>query len=64
MLFFGECVARLLVPGPLVNEAPLTALGGRWVADHGLLVTATVVPAPNARVRPGGSGVGRVAAAD
>lgn len=41
----GAFTARLLVPGPLVNEAPLTQLNGRWLADQGLLVTAVVVPA-------------------
>jgi 4'-phosphopantetheinyl transferase EntD len=43
-----ECTftARLLVPGLLVNGSPLTELSGRWLADHGLLVTAVVVPAP------------------
>jgi 4'-phosphopantetheinyl transferase EntD len=41
----GTFTARLLVPGPLVNGAPLTILNGRWLADEGLLVTATAVPA-------------------
>jgi 4'-phosphopantetheinyl transferase EntD len=41
----GTFTARLLVQGPLVNGAPLTLLRGRWLADHGLLVTAAVVPA-------------------
>jgi 4'-phosphopantetheinyl transferase EntD len=41
----GTLTARLLVPGPLVGGSPLTLLHGRWVADHGLLVTAIVVPA-------------------
>jgi 4'-phosphopantetheinyl transferase EntD len=41
----GTFAARLLVPGPLVNGTPLTQLGGRWLADQGLLVTAVVVPA-------------------
>jgi 4'-phosphopantetheinyl transferase EntD len=41
----GTFTARLLVPGPLVNGARLTLLNGRWLADHGFLVTAVVVPA-------------------
>jgi 4'-phosphopantetheinyl transferase EntD len=41
----GTFTARLLVEGPLVKGAPLTMLNGRWLADHGLLVTAIVVPA-------------------
>jgi len=41
----GTFTARLLVPGPLVNGSPLTRLNGRWLADHGLVVTAVVVPA-------------------
>jgi 4'-phosphopantetheinyl transferase EntD len=41
----GTFTARLLVPGPLVNGAPLTLLSGGWLADQGLLVTAVVVPA-------------------
>jgi 4'-phosphopantetheinyl transferase EntD len=41
----GTFTARLLVQGPHVKGAPLTMLNGRWLADHGLLVTAVVVPA-------------------
>jgi 4'-phosphopantetheinyl transferase EntD len=41
----GTFTARLLVPGPLVAGTPLTKLNGHWLADHGFLVTATVVPA-------------------
>ncbi len=41
----GTFAARLLVHGPLVNGSRLTQLSGRWLADQGLLVTATVVPA-------------------
>lgn len=41
----GTFTARLLVEGPLAKGAPLTKLNGRWLADHGLLVTAIVVPA-------------------
>jgi 4'-phosphopantetheinyl transferase EntD len=41
----GAFTARLLVPGPLVAGSPLRLLHGRWLADHGLLVTAIVVSA-------------------
>jgi 4'-phosphopantetheinyl transferase EntD len=41
----GTFTARLLVPGPLVNESPLTQLNGRWLAHQGFLVTAVVLPA-------------------
>ena len=47
----GTFTARLLVPGPVVNESPLTLLHGRWLSCQGLLVTAVVVPATyNARI--------------
>ena len=41
----GTFTARLLIPGLLVRGSPLSVLRGRWVADHGLLVTAVVLPA-------------------
>ncbi len=41
----GTFTARLLVPGPQVAGTPLTTLNGRWLADHGFLVTAAVVSA-------------------
>jgi 4'-phosphopantetheinyl transferase EntD len=41
----GTFTARLLVPGPLVAGAPLTKMNGRWLAGHGFLVTAAVLPA-------------------
>ena len=41
----GTFTARLLVPGPLVNGAPLTSLHGRWLAVRGLLVAAIALPA-------------------
>lgn len=41
----GTFTARLLVPGPLVAGVPLTTLNGRWLADHGLLLTTVVVSA-------------------
>jgi enterobactin synthetase component D / holo-[acyl-carrier protein] synthase len=41
----GTFTAHLLVPGPLVGGSPLNLLRGRWLSDHGLLVTAIAVPA-------------------
>ena len=41
----GTFTVRLLVPGPLLDGSPLNLLRGRWLTDHGLLVTATAVPA-------------------
>jgi 4'-phosphopantetheinyl transferase EntD len=41
----GTFRARLLVPGPLVDGAPLNVMHGRWVAARGLLATAIVVRA-------------------
>lgn len=41
----GTFTARLLVQGPFVNGSPLTLLNGRWLADHGLLLTAVVLSA-------------------
>jgi 4'-phosphopantetheinyl transferase EntD len=41
----GTFTACLLVQGPLVGGSPLTRLNGRWLAAHGLLLTAVVVPA-------------------
>jgi 4'-phosphopantetheinyl transferase EntD len=41
----GTFTADLLVPGPIINEEPLTEMRGRWMAYQGLLVTAVVVPA-------------------
>jgi 4'-phosphopantetheinyl transferase EntD len=41
----GTFIARLLVPGLVVNGAPLNLLRGRWLADHQLLLTALVLPA-------------------
>jgi len=37
--------ARLLVDGPVVNGAVLTAFSGRWLVRDGLIVTAIVIPA-------------------
>jgi 4'-phosphopantetheinyl transferase EntD len=39
----GTFTVRLLVPGPLVGGTPLTMLNGRWLSDHGFLMTAAVV---------------------
>jgi 4'-phosphopantetheinyl transferase EntD len=41
----GTFTARLLVPGPPVTGSPLTSLRGRWLADHGLVVTAIALRA-------------------
>ena len=41
----GSFAARLLVPGPLVADQPLTEIHGRCLADRGLVATAVVVPA-------------------
>lgn len=41
----GTFTVQLLVPGPLVHGSPLSVLCGRWVADHGFLATAVVLPA-------------------
>jgi 4'-phosphopantetheinyl transferase EntD len=35
--------ARLLVPGPVVNGAPLREFGGRWCVEDGIVMTAAVV---------------------
>jgi 4'-phosphopantetheinyl transferase EntD len=35
---------RLLVDGPVVNDAVLTGFTGRWVVSDGLIATAIVVP--------------------
>jgi 4'-phosphopantetheinyl transferase EntD len=37
--------ARLLVPGPVTAEGPLTGFTGRWLHRRGLVVCAIVVPA-------------------
>lgn len=41
----GTFAARLLVPGPEVDGAPLTGFSGRWLARDGLVVTAIAMPA-------------------
>ena len=38
----GTFTARLLVDGPEVNGAALTAFEGRWLIDAGLIITAIV----------------------
>ena len=46
----GTFEARLLVPGPVVNGAPLTGFSGRWLVENGLVATAIALPAePGAR---------------
>jgi 4'-phosphopantetheinyl transferase EntD len=47
----GTFDARLLVVGPRVGGRRLTGFSGRWLVDHGLILTAIVVPA-TATVRP------------
>jgi 4'-phosphopantetheinyl transferase EntD len=44
----GTFTARLLVPGPTLDGRQLDAFTGRWLAGHGLVLTAIAVPA-----RPG-----------
>ncbi|SDJ27417.1 4'-phosphopantetheinyl transferase family protein [Nonomuraea jiangxiensis] len=41
----GSFAARLLVPGPVVNGAPLTGFRGRWLARDGLALTAIALAA-------------------
>jgi 4'-phosphopantetheinyl transferase EntD len=40
----GTFTARLLVPGPLLAGRRLTGFAGRWLARHGLVLTAIAVP--------------------
>jgi 4'-phosphopantetheinyl transferase EntD len=40
----GDFEARLLVAGPRVDGKRLTGFTGRWMVDHGLILTAIVVP--------------------
>jgi 4'-phosphopantetheinyl transferase EntD len=40
--------ARLLVQGPEVNGAVLTSFEGRWLVRDGLIITAIVIPRPDA----------------
>jgi 4'-phosphopantetheinyl transferase EntD len=40
----GTFAARLLVEGPVLDDSPLTAFTGRWLAGRGLLLTAIAVP--------------------
>jgi 4'-phosphopantetheinyl transferase EntD len=39
----AEFRARLLVPGPVVDGAPLTEFRGRWCVEEGIVAAATVV---------------------
>ncbi|ROP31335.1 4'-phosphopantetheinyl transferase EntD [Couchioplanes caeruleus] len=40
----GDFEARLLVTGPRVDGKRVTGFTGRWLVDHGLILTAIVVP--------------------
>ena len=46
--------ARLLVPGPVVGGASVSAFHGRWTVEGGVLCTAVIVPAGDPR-RPLGA---------
>jgi 4'-phosphopantetheinyl transferase EntD len=39
----GRFRARLLVPGPIVDGAEMTAFDGRWLCRQGLALTAITV---------------------
>jgi 4'-phosphopantetheinyl transferase EntD len=41
----GTFEARLLVPAPVIGDAPLTGFAGRWLARDGVIVTAITLPA-------------------
>ncbi|WP_036375014.1 4'-phosphopantetheinyl transferase [Micromonospora sp. ATCC 39149] len=41
----GAFVAHLLVPGPVLGGAPVTAFSGRFLVDRGLVLTAISIPA-------------------
>ncbi|HTK65606.1 MAG TPA: 4'-phosphopantetheinyl transferase superfamily protein [Pseudonocardia sp.] len=41
----GRFSARLLRPGPTVDDAPLTCFDGRWTVASGLIATVVLVPA-------------------
>jgi enterobactin synthetase component D / holo-[acyl-carrier protein] synthase len=40
----GTFSARLLVPGPVVDDVELTSFAGRWLIENGLVVTAIALP--------------------
>jgi 4'-phosphopantetheinyl transferase EntD len=42
----GTFSARLLSPGPLLADGPLTRLSGRWLVRDGLLMTAIALAPP------------------
>jgi 4'-phosphopantetheinyl transferase EntD len=46
----GTFAARLLVAAPVVSGFPLTSFPGRWLASHGLVLTAIAVPTTQAAV--------------
>jgi 4'-phosphopantetheinyl transferase EntD len=39
--------ARLLVPGPLLQDQPLSGFSGRWLVSDGLVLTAIALAAPS-----------------
>ncbi|WP_320068585.1 4'-phosphopantetheinyl transferase family protein [Micromonospora sp. RTGN7] len=41
----GTFVAHLLVPGPVLDGAPVAAFRGRFLVDRGLVLTAISIPA-------------------
>jgi 4'-phosphopantetheinyl transferase EntD len=43
----GRFRAQLLVDGPHVGDAPLTAFSGRWAARDGIVVASVAVPWPS-----------------
>jgi 4'-phosphopantetheinyl transferase EntD len=45
----GTFRARLLVQGPIVGEERLTDFRGRWRVEDGVVLSAVVVPAPDAQ---------------
>ncbi|MEV7964610.1 4'-phosphopantetheinyl transferase superfamily protein [Sphaerisporangium sp. NPDC088356] len=47
----GTFHARLLVPGPHVDDSEVTGFSGRWMVTDGLILTAIVVPAPATTAR-------------
>ncbi|MGW5255620.1 4'-phosphopantetheinyl transferase family protein [Streptomyces sp. NPDC004012] len=47
----GRFRARLLVPGPVVDDHRIEIFDGRWTAGRGLAATAIVVPRPQSGER-------------
>ena len=44
----GTFTARLLVPGPVVDGAEVTAFAGRWAVGRGLMAAAITLHRPPA----------------